>query len=299
MSAQSHRKTWIGAGIAVFLLVAVVALIAVQTSTLSDLRPDELRRSGVTPEAEAKGRALLERMTEAHGGMATWRGHKTMEVELTDTWFKAVERLAVMPWPESGQSLKLTMLLGQDISRLEFSDGPLKGESWGVQHWAPYRVKAGETQPLFPQEDWEVTFWVPTVAYFMEAPFRLGEANVVAYVGERTIGGEVFEGVFLSWGSDAPQDKVDQYIAWIGRDSGRLTYLEYTVRDILPSITAVMHYRDYKEVQGIAVPMNMGTSEGVGMEDTGHRFDVASVAFGGAVAESFLVPDPSQRRSKH
>ncbi len=281
----------------VLALLALAGLALFQLRQLSDVRPPELVEDGVTPEREQRGRDLLARLEDAHGGYPSWAGRPAARVELRDHWPGAVMRALAMPWSESGLLMRSTMLRGSDASRLEFLEGELDGTAWGIQNWVTYTDPPGDDPPVFEDDD-TIRFWLPTLQYFFEAPFRLREAEVVADAGPTTVAGVTYQRVFLSWGSAEPRPRVDQYLAWISPESGRLEYLEYTVRDMMPAVAGCMHYRDYRQVEDLWVAMTMAVVEGPGGPDALHRFELEQVGFED-VPRNLVVPRPDLSRSKY
>ena len=124
-------------------------------------------------------------LEDAHGGYPAWSGRSTVTVEFRDHWPGAVMRTLAMPWSASGQLMRSTMLRGADASRLEFLEGERAETAWGIQQWMTYRAGKG-TEAVFEEDD-TIRFWLPTLQYFFEAPFRLREADVVADAGPRTV----------------------------------------------------------------------------------------------------------------
>jgi len=96
---------------------------------------ESLRQQRNSTEAkQKKGKQLLEEMMTAHGGLADWKAQKTAETVLTDEWFGLFGKL-LKPWKANPQKMKHQILLDTDISRVEFLDGPIIGEIWGIQYW--------------------------------------------------------------------------------------------------------------------------------------------------------------------
>lgn len=291
---MSTRRKILLAALALVLGLGVLAVLEIRR--LADLRPPALIGEGVTPERASRGRMLLQRLEDAHGGFAAWRRHAYAQVELRDRWPGRVMPALAMPWRESGLLTRGTLQLGTANSRLDFLEGPDAGGAWGIQQWMTYRITGGG-EPIFEDDD-TIRFWLPTLQYFFEAPFRLREGDVVADAGPETLEGITYERVFVSWHSAAPRASTDQYLAWIHPETGRLAFLEYTVRDMLPSLVGCMQYRDYSRIEGLWVAMTMAVVEGPGGPDALHRFELEQVRFDD-VSESFVVPRPDLSRAKH
>ena len=220
-----------------------------------------------------------------------------MEVELTDEWPSLLWRMMAAPWPQDPQTLRLMTPLGTDDGRLEFVVGDWSGRAWGLQQWVPYEVStSGEVE--FVDSD-DIRFWVPTVKYFTEFPFRITEADVVLYAGERTRDDRVHDLVFATWNQAAPQELIDHYLLWIDRESGLLELLQYTVRDVMESVVGTMDYADFKTESGLVVPHRMTVVDSPQRADIMHEFVVLNARFGAEYPPGFFYPDPRRRGSKH
>ena len=225
----------------------------------ADLRTEAVRYPA--PDSERRGRELLERLAERHG-LAALKRHTTMEVLAKDSWPGGGPW-----WPEATQRFRMQALLGTFSSRAELLDGRSRGEVWGIQAWACYRRKPGEAVPSFLAEpDRAITFYLPTLHYFNELPFRLRQAPIVHDAGEARHRGRVYDRVFVTWEGAEPRPEHDQYVLWIDRETGLLSMARYTLRDgvaWLPPMQAAlfrsvmlgtMHYHEYREVEGVMVP---------------------------------------------
>lgn len=248
MRVSMHRPNRF---ITVSSLAALLGLLLLAAGcTTADLRTDALKESGLTEEAARRGQALLQRAVEAHG-LAAWRAHRTLQLTAVDTW--ASGWMAQSWWPETQQRFRMQMALGTFTSRVELLDGPAAGALWGVQAWQGYQRPAA-SEAAAPSDAGVVTFYLPTLQYFTELPFRLLKADVVAYAGTRTHRGRTYDLVLVTWGRLAPQLDVDQYLLWVGRESGLIEKCRYTLRDAYDWAAGTIHFDDYRAVQGVQVP---------------------------------------------
>ena len=274
-------------------------LLASAGCSLSDLRSPEIKDDTSSgDQARTRGRQQLDRLSERYGGLDHWRSLRTMEVELTDRWPSLFWRLMASPWPQDPQAFRLMTPLGADDGRLQFVGGDWSGRTWGLQQWVPYEASADGGGVEFTDSD-DIRFWIPTIKYFTEFPFRICEADVVLYAGERTRDDRVHDLVFATWNQAAPQEGVDQYVLWIDRESGLLELLQYTVRDVMGSFIGTMDYADFKTESGIVVPHRMTVVDSPQRADVMHEFTITDVRFGAEYPPGFFYPDPRRRGSKH
>ncbi len=280
---------------AIVTCIGVAAMIVSVTACNSDIRPDSVR-AGIDDEARAQGRAWLAKCAAAHGGLERWRALRDARVVLTDSWPSLVMRVGAMPWPATGQRLEAAFLLGTGSGRLTHLGGASDGLVWGVQNWvAWHQAKGGK--PVY-EPDADVKFWVPTVAYFLELPFRLPEAEIVAYAGDAVLDGRPHARVFATWGGAEPQDAVDQYVVYIDRETHLVGSVFYTVRDFFAGLTGAMRYRDYREVDGLKIAFEMTATAKPDSSIVMHVMRVEEAHFGVGKPADFYIPDPKRIAQK-
>ena len=278
------------------------------TEGLSDLRPDEVLAPD--PEAFDRGRQLLEAAVERQGGGA-WSHHRTLELTGLDRWSEPGPW-----WPHQNQRLRMKEVLGSFTSSVEFLDGPATGGVWGLQSWRPYhRDKDGAAAVFLETGDphaLPMRFYLPSLHYFNELPFRLLEAPVAIAAGERTLGEKTFDLVYVAWQEGGPVETSDQYVVWIARDTGRIEKAHYTVREAasFPSFpedqramvragsAGTVHYSNFREIEGVWFPFlhvvtMFGPEQAPNPPASGfvHALEVESVAFDTFPPEQ-LSPNP-------
>jgi hypothetical protein len=304
LAARGAQTRLVRAGAAVAAL-ATLDLLGLGLG-YADLRPDTLRP--VSADAERRGRERLRRLAERHG-LSAFMHHRTLDLVATDTWPGGSPW-----WGEVRQRLRSQSLLRTFTSRVELQNGRHAGEIWGLQSWAAYRTRAGSEADVrfLDAPAPEIEFYLPTLQYFTELPFRLLGASLVADAGEATLAGRRFDRVLATWGSFEANPQHDQYLLWIDRETGLLRSVRYTLRDavslappgqrwLMPSLAlGTVHYDDYREVDGVqlafvqtivlAPPELLPAAADEGYF---HRLEVETARFD-AVAEASLRPDPAR-----
>ncbi|MCB1169930.1 MAG: hypothetical protein KDK25_06325, partial [Leptospiraceae bacterium] len=84
----------------------------------------------------------------------------------------------------------------------------------------------------------------------------------------------------------SPQSDVDQYLVWIRRDTGRIDFVQSTVREVFNRSVVTLHLSDYQNALGMNVPHSLGAhddhpSSGPGM----HRMKVIQMQTTDSVLE--------------
>lgn len=280
----------VGGGLVLLVMVGMGLKMAVLTA---DIRPESVR-AGFDDAAKTEGRAWLAKSAAAHGGLDRWRTLRDGRFVLTDTWHGLMGMM--QPWPEDGQRLELALLNGRDNGRLTHLGGPSDGLVWGIQNWVTWQQPKGG-EPVYAPDD-DVKFWVPTISYFVELPFRLPEAEIAVYAGDETIFGRPHARVYVTWGTAEPQDEIDQYVVYIDRETHLVGTVFYTVRDMMSGVTGAMRYEDYRDVDGLKVAFKMTSTETPTASTVIHRMVIEEGRFGVGKPDAYYVPDPKRTAQK-
>ena len=284
------------------LSLILALLFSTAYCSLADIRPDSIK-TGISEDQFTRGREILNRAVEAHGGVERWKNSGPVIVQFSDEWPGFLNRTLFMPWPENPAEAAMYLIPGQDDARIVIRKGEGAGEFMGLQNWIPYSGKSEDglssSVNLEPDND-DIKFWVPTLNYFLQLPFRIGEADVVAYAGERKLDGRVFQLVFVSWNRAEPQEMVDQYLLWIEKKTGYIEYATYTVRDMGSFITGTMHYSDFQDQDGLVIARTQAVVDSP--EEPGeplHRMSIRSIRLGADLPDEVFFPAPDQSAEKY
>jgi hypothetical protein len=254
---------WSGKRIVMGLSVGVSLAAAGGMSWLlmagyADLRTDIIKQgTGLDSRLSARGRELLLAAARKQG-LEKWKQHHTLEVVASDTWPSGSPW-----WPASPQRFRARRRLGTFTSSVELLNGDRQGEVWGIQSWASYKQRGGGAASFAP--DRAIRFYLPTLQYFDELPFRMLAAPLILYAGEGEYLGRRHEKVFVTWGTPEPHAGHDQYVLWIDAQTGLIDVVRYTLRNAVPLSSPLMrpvmkvfaagtiHFRDYRRQDGVLV----------------------------------------------
>lgn len=275
---------------AIVTLALVVAFALFVNVYTSDLRPDSLRYATPSAQQQERGRLLLRRMAEVHGLSAAQQS-KILRFRMTDHWKGAFSNIAC-PWPEKETHLQVTYRLGSFDAQVTFLQGEKSGHTWGLQSWKTYEIRPDEAARFVKNE--KAAFVLPAEQYLVELAFRARDAALVAYAGQETIDGQLFERVFFTWGSFEDNPSYDQYLLYIDAKTGRLEKGLFTVREKVKPFTSAVHYTNYRTIDGILVPHTITLNDGIRdpLEDYLHRIQIeeGSVVAGGDPQQLFVDP---------
>ncbi|MGH1366565.1 MAG: hypothetical protein ACRBF0_23590 [Calditrichia bacterium] len=257
---------------------------------MSDLRNDYLKSEGILPGDEDKGRALLAAAALTHG-LDVWVMKKTLTVVMRDEWQGLMTKIAGRPWNKE-DLLRMTFRNGTFTSQATFLEGDRKNKTIGIQSWKTYERENDQQEYVFKDDD-NTLFILPAFQYFFEMPFRLHTAELVAWMGEGILSGQVCDKVFITWNTAEPHVENDQYIVWINRETERIELVQYTVRDIFRFVTGEMRFQDYRELEGVLYPYLMTVSNLDSEYKVGdgylHQIRVESMEFDVVLSEELTV----------
>lgn len=220
---RTRTKLAIAASSMLVLGAGLVAVVMKTPLLLADLRTEPLG------DAE-QGRATLHRAQAAHGGRDAWLDHEWVELELDGDVPFLPARLGF-----GGVDERASVWLRFDPRQ------------YGV---ATLRVD-GETHAIDTRSDRDgLGLLADSLRHLWELPFAMESADVIAALPDR----EGQERVFASWGTDAPQMDVDQYVLWTDPAQHLVRRFDSTGRAIAPFIVARVMYEGYRTIDGFELP---------------------------------------------
>lgn len=293
-----------------FLLFASVLLVlfgmfvmGTARERLMDLHSLYIKPSPPDAARIEKGRQLLQTVAQQHG-LESWKTFRVEEVTARDLWVNP----KFSWWPDGDQEFRSQSLLRSFTSRMELVGGSEDGKILGIQSWKGYVQNTSGSKPVHTEEN-RIHFYLPTLQYFHELPFRLISAPLVTYAGQADHQGKTYDLVFVTWGSWQASDKYDQYALWIDPATHLIRMAHYTVREAFRSASGTIHFTDYRDVQGIQVAFEQTVIVGGPSnsryplkEHFFHRLEIKDVHFQKDVPDELIpwkdVPEGSDRKPR-
>lgn len=211
---------------------------------------------------EQKGKNILETAYVSQG-LDFFNKQKSYRVVMNDDWPGVAGKIGKM-WPNQNIDLELKYATGTFDGQVKFLSGKRKGEIVGIQSWNYYEIRQDSAE-FINDDRKKMIFALSATQYFMELVARLKNAELITYAGEKKLGDQLYDLVFVTWGKLKAHKKHDQYLLWINKTSGLAEYCEYTIRDIaFPGslLTASIAFSDYRDVQGVKIPFQQHVLSG-------------------------------------
>ena len=274
---QRCRRAWggrFGGGAAIVCGVALAATLGCAV----DLRPASLSE---VPDAAARaaGAARLAELGRTQG-LDRWERFSELRFQLLDS---SVERcfvggLATL-WSAS-QAFEIQLAVRDTAVRARFVDGPRAGETVGIKRDLAYRI--ADSGVLEFEADACAERYLGALAQALVLPLRLlilsrtAEASAFA-AGERSLGGRSYDLVFVTRPASYGTRAEEQAVLWIDRSSGRIEWLEHTDRRRSRRARSVLHYMEYRDVEGVMLPSRIDRVDAVGAS-AGERLELSELA---------------------
>lgn len=195
--------------------------------------PSKTAVGEATPEALAKGRALLEQAAAKAGGPAAFAAVRTVVMETSGTLSMQGQNMNVT----GRQSWKLP---GQWVTVMTLPMGELRQGSDGTTGWMSMMGQVRDNPPMAQavKERWERSFW---------RLFGHPDQVTAQALGPQTVDGKTYETVFVR--SDVVQDLV----LWFDAE-GWLARIEYTDEGQNGPARFTEVYADWKPVGKVHLP---------------------------------------------
>lgn len=250
------------------------------TSCLTDLRTEFNKEEGYSDANQQKGRVLLNSVL-AEIGMKKLEACNSYTVMFSDEFLNFTGAFA-NPYKDKFNQFELSYAPGTMNGAMTFLNGKEKGRHYGFNNGETYEVADGY-RTRGDSKDKRTKFWLPTYQYFIEFPWRILEADKISYAGEQTYNEKEYDLVLASWNQFEPQRKLDQYLIWVSKETGRIEILQYTIRDYYGFIKGVTFMEDYKTFGGIQFPTSMRVKTRLNQKKLMHHMRIDSVAFNMAI----------------
>lgn len=242
---------------------------------LADLRPETLREVEIPTAPKIHGREILAQVAQQQGIAEHWRKYKTWKIVATDIWKDQLVRL-LTPIKQSEQRLDFVIDLPTRSVLMTFLEGKFKDNSLGWDRDGTFGVIDNViTRKEYRDVD---IYVVPARDYFLW-PQILLSFPVQVFAGQATLKEMLYDKVFVTRGSVVPNDKDDQYIVWVNRQTGKIDYVEFTLRNLFGSYRGVVAYLDYRPVQGMNLPFEIKLLDKIEGEKFSHKFLIDVMSF--------------------
>jgi hypothetical protein len=242
---------------------------------LADLRPETLRDIEIPAAPKVHGREILAQVAQQQGIAQHWGKYKIWKIVAMDIWKDQWMRL-LTPIKQSEQRLDFVIDLPSRSVLMTFLEGKFKDNSLGWDRDGTFGVINNE---MTRKEYRDVDIYVVPVRDYFLWPQTLLFYPVQVFAGETTLKAIPYDKIFVTRGSVVPNDKDDQYIVWVNRQTHKIDYVEYTLRNLFGFYRGVVAYRDYRPVQGMDLSFEIQLLNKIDSEKYSHKLLIDMMSF--------------------
>ena len=257
------------------LLIAFAALIMTMGCSTAELSTDNLRDQDEQPDLREKAITIFERSLNARGGYNKYKSFECVQLRGTDLWHSSFVRFFT-PVTEQEQEFEVIFATAGGTIKYGFLNGKRKGQYIGLESGKTYRATKDKRE--FTDSSKIRVYLEPLTDYF-QWPYKLYESPVLLYAGEENIENEAYHLLFASSGGVAASPEHDQYVIYINKKTYHVDYIDFTLRALFESYKGTLHYRDFRTVQGLVVPIFIGASDTIENKDFVHEFLFSEIQF--------------------
>jgi hypothetical protein len=236
---------------------------------LADLRTEALRNAEPGDRQIETARHIYMGALDRLGGYARYQRFQVKILKGTDIWHSTWVRWFT-PVTEDRQAFEVQIRQSPDVIRYRFLNGKRRGDVIGVD---PTGTFYESRQQRRYTDSSSVRLYLEPLRDYFEWPFKLMESPILVNAGSRVIRDRTYDLIFAATGGMAPSKTHDQFLIYIHRQTGRIDYLEFTLRDLMQSYKGALHYLDYRESSGLRVLARIGVGDTVTDDTYVHVFE--------------------------
>ncbi len=189
---------------------------------------------------EEEVKAFVGEIEEAHG-MSNWPAGKVLKVDISFA-------------PPGQEFVKGTMWMNSTFAKQRFVDG--KGHVYGFDAETAWKEDAKTPSMAGPG----TRFLLPTLAYFVGAPFKLSDPGVNLELKEEqmvlTEGGEAYDAAKMTFDAGVGDAPDDWYVVYKNPETGVMEGMAYIVtysksREEAEETPSCVVYKNYTDVNGL------------------------------------------------
>ena len=221
--------------------IVILCIVAVFYSCKTvDLRTDYVKEQAKQT-AEQKGRQLLADASQKMG-YDKLNSTKVYETTANFKWKGLWPLMPMNSLPGNlNKDIQFKFATNSFDGQVKYLEGRKEGLVQGLQSWEGYKIKRN-TGDLKRHEHDRYIWGLATYHYLVEAPLTMKDADIVRYAGEKEFGGQNYETVYVTWGTEEPNKQYDRFLVYINKDTGFIDLAELTIGDFyLPMPKGMQH----------------------------------------------------------
>ncbi len=256
-----------------FVLLAAACMTMVGCAAV-DLFPHERRaqlastKGTITlPEIQAQVRRQIDPEGRYTAGTV-------LVVTGTDIWTSTLLRW-LTPLDEDRQQFRAELNLAHQGIAFTFLNGGNKGHIIGFDG----RSYSSEGGRIVYKKRTSVALYLRPLQNYLEWHQTLIQHPSLEFAGFETIDGTDHWVLYATEGNTQHLAGFDQFLVYVNAQTKQVAFVEFTLRELMKSYKGVVHYRDYRPVQGLRMPHWVGIADAIVNPDFDHYVEIDQIIF--------------------
>jgi hypothetical protein len=179
------------------------------------------------------------------------------------------------PLDENVQKFQAKLKLYHQGTEYKFLNGKKEGQAIGFdgrsyRYVGTKKVYEGSTS---------ISLYLDPLQSYFEWHQTLLHSPTLEVIGTKRIKDVQYLISYVTEGPTQALDMYDQYLLYINAEKHRIDYIEFTMRKLMKSYKGVVHYKNFKRVQGVLIPFWIGIANDLLKPDFDHYIVVESATF--------------------
>lgn len=284
------------------LLALLAGAVAGSSVGCSSARPELPKRPQDRSVMRERGKAMIDSVVTAHGGMANWNKVVEMTFRGTDEWKPPLDK-SLNPWPVDRASGQNSFRVHQGLGRIAIvtDRGTL---TYGVGKYGPWALLRGEPTPE-PNDQRSASYLVAWHNFLAGLPFRFAESGAVAHYLGRTHRlyqntSQEFDETLVTYPPESEVWPDDWFVLRTDPISHEMRTLTYTTTHRAPKFfETTCEFSDFVTVDGLRIPTKRVCTVTSPIDQELHTWKLADVRFNQISPDSYFErrgagPDSTQ-----
>ncbi len=256
-----------------FLILVGACMILLGCSTI-DIFPEERRQELASTADTVTLEEIQMQVLRQIDPSGSYISGKVLRVVGADIWNKPLLRW-LTPLDENRQIFQAELNIYHHGIAFTFLNGSKKGRVIGFDGRS-YFIADGQ---IIYKERTSAALYLGPLQSYLEWHQTLIRNPTLEFAGVEFIDGTKHWVLYATKGEKQHLAEFDQFLIYVNGETKQVAFVEFTLRELMKSYKGVVHYRDYRTVQGARMPHWVGIAGTIVAPDYDHYLEIDQFIF--------------------
>lgn len=192
-----------------------------------------------------QGKKLVQSAQLAYGGKDVWKAYNVARFHQQADWYGNLEASG---WDELPQHFAMVTQLDSYNCEFFLINGKNKRQNWGIEEGKTYLLNANKEKEFqeskYKDKLIKKNFW-------FQFPFRIDEAETIAYLGSKESSGQKYDLVYLK---GLTNDYFEDFVLFLNSKSRLIELVHYTEKEGSRLTQKTSQFTNFKKVKSLFLP---------------------------------------------